>query len=63
MNTVTPDLHKLWVYLAASPLLGLTAMVFGYKPKPNFTVDNEAQLATPPKVDFGTGTAASGSRN
>ena len=41
----------------------LTAMVFGYKPKPNFTVDNEAQLATPPKVDFGTGTAASGSRN
>ena len=32
----------------------LTAMVFGYKPKPNFTVDNEKAISTPPKVDFGT---------
>ncbi len=31
----------------------LTAMVFGYKPKPNFTVDNEAAIAKPPTVDFG----------
>ena len=30
----------------------LTAMMFGYQPKPNFTVDNEAELAKPPVVDF-----------
>jgi len=30
----------------------LTAMVFGYKVKPNFTVDNEAAIAKPPTVDF-----------
>ncbi len=30
----------------------LTAMVFGYKTKPNFTVENEKEVATPPKVDF-----------
>jgi LemA protein len=30
----------------------LTAMVFGYKTKPNFTVENEKAIATPPKVDF-----------
>jgi LemA protein len=32
----------------------LTAMVFGYKPKPNFTVDNEKAISTAPKVDFAT---------
>lgn len=32
----------------------LTAMVFGYQVKPNFTVENEKALAVPPKVDFGT---------
>ena len=31
----------------------LTAMLFGYKTKPNFTVENEKAIATPPKVDFG----------
>jgi len=31
----------------------LTAMMFGYKPKPNFTVENEAVIAKPPTVDFG----------
>jgi LemA protein len=31
----------------------LTAMMFGYKTKPNFTVENEAELAKPPVVDFG----------
>lgn len=31
----------------------LTAMVFGYKPKPNFTVENEAQISKPPEVQFG----------
>jgi len=30
----------------------LTAMVFGYKVKPNFTVENEAAIAKPPTVDF-----------
>jgi LemA protein len=30
----------------------LTAMVFGYKVKPNFTVENEAEIAKPPTVDF-----------
>jgi LemA protein len=31
----------------------LTAMVFGYEVKPSFTVQNEAQISAPPKVDFG----------
>ena len=30
----------------------LTAMAFGYKSKPNFTVENEKEVAKPPKVDF-----------
>jgi LemA protein len=29
-----------------------TAMVFGYKVKPNFSVQNEAQIAVPPTVNF-----------
>ena len=32
--------------------VNLTAMVFGYKAKPNFTVENEAAIARPPTVDF-----------
>ena len=32
----------------------LTAMAFGFKAKPNFTVENERELAKPPAVDFGT---------
>lgn len=36
----------------------LTAMMFGYKIKPTFTVENEAAIATPPKVDFGKPPAA-----
>jgi LemA protein len=32
----------------------LTAMVFGYKPKPNFTVENEKEISVAPKVDFNT---------
>jgi LemA protein len=35
----------------------LTAMLFGYKVKPNFTVENEAAIAKPPTVDFGTSPA------
>lgn len=30
----------------------LTAMMFGFKTKPNFTVDNEREIAKPPTVDF-----------
>ena len=30
----------------------LTAMVFGYKPKENFTVDNEKAISTAPTVKF-----------
>ena len=33
--------------------VNLTAMVFGYKEKPNFTVDNEKEISTAPKVYFG----------
>jgi len=35
----------------------LTAMMFGYKPKPNFAVENEAQISRPPSVDFGAPSA------
>ena len=31
----------------------LTAMLFGYKPKANFTVENEKAISIAPKVDFG----------
>jgi len=30
----------------------LTAMLFRYEAKPNFTVENEKAISTPPKVDF-----------
>ena len=32
--------------------VNLTAMIFGYDVKPNFTVENEAAIARPPTVDF-----------
>ncbi|KAF0192781.1 MAG: hypothetical protein FD165_551 [Gammaproteobacteria bacterium] len=35
----------------------MTAMAFGYKTKPNFTVENEKEISTAPKVDFGTAPA------
>lgn len=31
----------------------LTAMMFGYKAKPNFSVENEQQIQQAPQVDFG----------
>ena len=31
----------------------LTAMLFGHKEKPQFTVENEKEISTAPKVDFG----------
>jgi len=39
----------------------LTAMVFGYEVKPNFRVENEAEIARPPTVDFGASGTAQGS--
>ncbi|HQD14964.1 MAG TPA: LemA family protein [Ottowia sp.] len=45
--------------LARSFPTNLTAMVFGYKPKENFSVANEAAISTAPRVDFGTKPAAS----
>ncbi len=40
--------------LARSFPSNLTAMVFGYTPKANFSVADEAAISAPPKVDFGT---------
>ncbi|MDO8314992.1 MAG: LemA family protein [Rugosibacter sp.] len=39
----------------------LTAMAMGWKPKANFSVENEKAISAPPKVDFGG--AASGAAN
>lgn len=33
----------------------LTAMVFGYKPKANYSVANEAEISVAPKVEFNVG--------
>jgi len=38
----------------------LTAMIFKYSVKPNFTVQNEAEISRPPTVDFGAGAAPAG---
>ena len=43
-------------YIRSFPV-NLTAKMFGYKVKPNFTVENEAAISTAPKVDFGTPSA------
>jgi LemA protein len=39
--------------------VNLTAMVFGYKVRPNFAVENEAAIAKPPTVDFSAPAEAS----
>src|SRR4051812_8891583 len=44
--------------LARSFPTNLTAMVFHYEPKASFTVQNEAQISTPPSVDFSKPAAA-----
>ncbi|MEO8158511.1 MAG: LemA family protein, partial [Betaproteobacteria bacterium] len=36
----------------------LTAMLFGHKVKPTFTVENEQAIAKPPTVDFSNPAAA-----
>ena len=38
----------------------LTAKLFGFEVKPNFAVENERELARPPRVDFGTPAPAAG---
>ena len=38
----------------------LTAMVLGYKAKPNFAVENEKEISRPPSVDFAPAKPASG---
>ena len=35
----------------------LTAMAFSFKEKPNFSVENEKEIAKPPKVEFGSAPA------
>jgi LemA protein len=40
-------------YILSFPQL-ITAKIFGYKEKPNFTVENEAQISQPPAVKFGS---------
>lgn len=35
----------------------LTAKMFGYAPKANYTVDNEKEISSAPKVEFNTGSA------
>ena len=40
--------------LARSFPSNLTAMIFSYKPKAGFTVANEAEISSPPRVDFGS---------
>ena len=44
-------------YIRQFPV-NLTAKVFGYQTKPNFTVDNEAQIQNAPNVDFNQATPA-----
>ena len=34
--------------------VNLTAMIFGHDVKPNFTVENEAEISKPPAVEFDT---------
>ncbi|GAB3058824.1 LemA family protein [Stenotrophomonas tumulicola] len=36
----------------------VTAKIFGYQAKPNFTVENEAQISNAPEVNFGNGAPA-----
>lgn len=45
--------------LARSFPTNLTAMVFGYEPKPSFTVANETEISAPPQVDFSSPAPAS----
>ncbi len=44
-------------YIRSFPQV-ITAKIFGYSTKPNFTVDNEAQISNAPTVEFGNGAPA-----
>ena len=46
------DSIKQYNILTRSFPSNFTAMVFGYQVKPSFTVANEAQISTPPAVNF-----------
>ena len=48
--------------LARSFPTNITAMIFHYEPKPSFTVQNEAQISAPPRVDFGAPAASAPTR-
>lgn len=47
------DAIKEYNILVRSFPSNLTAMLFGYKTKANFTVENEQAISKPPTVDFG----------
>uniref|UniRef100_UPI0013DE7C0E LemA family protein n=1 Tax=Pseudomonas viridiflava TaxID=33069 RepID=UPI0013DE7C0E len=40
-------------YIRSFPQV-ITAKIFGYQPKPDFSVENEAQISRAPEVNFGT---------
>ena len=40
-------------WILAISAFALTALLFGFKAKPQFTVENEKEISRPPKVDFG----------
>ncbi len=44
-------------YLRSFPQL-ITARIFGYQTKPNFSVENEAEISNAPEVRFGNGAPA-----
>jgi LemA protein len=46
------DASRNYNVLARQFPTNLTAMMFGYKQKPSFTVEDEKAIARPPKVDF-----------
>ena len=52
-------LSRLLVVTIRSFPSNVTAMMFGYKEKPNFTVGNEKEISTAPKVDFNPAPAPS----
>ena len=52
-NRFIKAVHEYNVVVRSFPT-NLTAMVFGHKEKPQFTVEDEKGISTAPKVDFGT---------
>ena len=55
-NTYIKSIQEYNVSVRSFPA-NLTAMAFGYKAKPNFVVENEKEMARPPKVEFGASAA------